>query len=149
MFRSIARSYYKGAAGAILVFDLSRAHTFKNIKKWMKEVKEEANSTISFILVGNKCDLDESKIAVNREEVKDFSSENDIEYIETSAKEAKNIDKVFKKIAEQIYKKIEDKSIDPSVQEQGVKVGGLSEKSTLTGTTGTKRDNNNCTCSII
>eukprot|EP00826_Nyctotherus_ovalis_P061867 TRINITY_DN8851_c0_g3_i6.p2 TRINITY_DN8851_c0_g3~~TRINITY_DN8851_c0_g3_i6.p2 ORF type:complete len:155 (+),score=36.67 TRINITY_DN8851_c0_g3_i6:146-610(+) len=123
VFRSIARSYYKGAAGIVMVFDLGRRATFEDLKMWLAEVKEAASSTATFILVGNKCDLEESKIQVTSEEVEHFADSNSMQYIESSAKTGKNIENIFDTIAAAIYKKIKEKIIDVAAADQGVRVG--------------------------
>ena len=86
-FRSITRSYYRGATGALLVYDVTRKDTFNNLQSWLRDAKENANTNMTIMLIGNKCDL-ESKREVTREEGEQFAQENGLVFMETSAKTA-------------------------------------------------------------
>ena len=66
-FRSITRSYYRGSIGALLVYDVTKRATFENLQKWLEEMRENAYSKMTIILVGNKVDL-ESEREVSTEE---------------------------------------------------------------------------------
>lgn len=57
-FRSITRSYYRSAAGAIIVYDITKRDTFDNISRWLEEAKQNGNPKLTFTLVGNKSDLE-------------------------------------------------------------------------------------------
>ena len=105
----------------MLIFDLSRAHTLSNLKTWLKEVKDAANSTISLILVGNKCDLDEKSIEISSTDIEEFTKENDIKYFETSAKIDKNINRAFTELANIIHKKVKNGAIDVMCKDSGVR----------------------------
>ncbi|KAI8059850.1 RAB2A, member ras oncogene family [Gongronella butleri] len=104
-FRSITQSYYRGAAGALLVYDISRRESFENIPMWLADVRRHANPATTVVLVGNKSDLKQRQ--VSSEEAQQFARENDIAFfIETSAKSASNVQEVFVKTAEKVYDKI-------------------------------------------
>ena len=66
-FRSITRSYYRGAAGALLVYDITRRDTFDNLRRWLKEARQNSTQNMVIMLIGNKTDL-EPKRAVSYEE---------------------------------------------------------------------------------
>lgn len=66
-FKSITRSYYRNAIGAVVVYDVTSRESFNHIQKWIEEVKESGNEVIQFILVGNKCDLTNKLSRVNSE----------------------------------------------------------------------------------
>ena len=87
-FRSISRSYYRGAQGVLIIFDLSNAKSFINVKKWFDEFKEINESAVC-VLVGTKAD--KMKI-VGEEEIKRIAESLDIKYFETSAKNNENVD---------------------------------------------------------
>ncbi|KAI8391645.1 ras family-domain-containing protein [Radiomyces spectabilis] len=107
-FRSITQSYYRGAAGALLVYDISRRETFEHIPTWLADVRKHANPNTTIMLIGNKCDLDRRQRQVTSEEAEKFAKENDIPlFIETSAKSAENVEEAFVKTAEDVYEKIE------------------------------------------
>jgi len=122
-FRSITRSYYRAAAGAILVYDITRRETFNHLARWLDEARQNGNPQMSFILVGNKCDM-ESERAVSYEEGERFARENDLIFLETSAKTAYNVEEAFLKTAQLIYEKIESGVIDVNNESLGIKKGG-------------------------
>merc|ERR1711982_183087 len=74
-FRSITRSYYRGAAGALLVYDITRRETFHHLSAWLEDAREHANPNMTVMLIGNKSDL-ASKRAVSFEEGQQFASEH-------------------------------------------------------------------------
>jgi len=112
-FRSITRSYYRGAHGALLVYDITRRETFNHLKGWLTEVREHSNKEMVIMLIGNKNDL-EHKRAVTYEEGKKFAEENGLIFNETSAKTAQNVEDAFLKTAELIYDKVKSGSgIEP------------------------------------
>eukprot|EP00826_Nyctotherus_ovalis_P037069 TRINITY_DN3355_c0_g1_i1.p2 TRINITY_DN3355_c0_g1~~TRINITY_DN3355_c0_g1_i1.p2 ORF type:complete len:191 (-),score=49.28 TRINITY_DN3355_c0_g1_i1:186-758(-) len=121
-FKSITRTYYKGVAGALLVFDMTRPETFKNVKTWLQEVHENSNSGISLMLVGNKSDMVEER-KVSYEDAMSFAQENDLLYIETSAKAGSNVPQAFETLAEAIYRKVDEGLIDVTQESSGVRVG--------------------------
>ncbi|CEG74010.1 Putative Ras-like protein Rab-2A [Rhizopus microsporus] len=120
-FRSITRSYYRGAAGALLVYDITRRETFEHLSVWLEDVRQHANPNTVIMLIGNKSDL-ESKRQVSREEAERFAQENGLFFLETSAKTANNIEEAFVKTAEEIQRKIQDGTIDLTSESNGVKL---------------------------
>jgi len=105
-YRAITNAYYRGAWGAILVYDITRRKTFENMPRWMKELKDHANRDITLILVGNKTDLAESKEGareVTKEMLNQFANEYDIKAFEASAKDGTNVDEAFRTCVVDIY----------------------------------------------
>mmetsp|Transcript_11170 Transcript_11170/g.14883 ORF Transcript_11170/g.14883 Transcript_11170/m.14883 type:complete len:209 (+) Transcript_11170:131-757(+) len=102
-FRTITSSYYRGAHGIIVVFDVTDQVSYNNVKQWLKEIERYACENVNKLLVGNKCDL-EDKRQVAYETAKEFADDLQISYIETSAKNATNVDETFIKIASEIQK---------------------------------------------
>merc|ERR1712000_602867 len=90
-FRSITRSYYRGAAGALLVYDITRRETFEHLQSWLEDCRRYSNQNIVIMLIGNKCDLG-NKRAVSKEEGEAFASKNGLTFLETSAKTAENVE---------------------------------------------------------
>ena len=86
-FRSITRSYYRGATGALLVYDVTRRETFDHLQSWLTDARDNSNTNMTIMLIGNKCDL-ESKRQVSKEEGEKFAKENGLVFMETSAKTA-------------------------------------------------------------
>ena len=120
-FKSIIRSYYRGAIGVLLIYDINNYSSFLNILEWMKEVKAYTIPEITFILIGNKSDL--NKRAISYEEGANFAKKHNILFIETSAKLSININSAFTKLTECIYKKISENNIKITSNIQGIKLG--------------------------
>jgi len=110
-FRSITRSYYRGAHGALLVYDITRRETFNHLKGWLTEVREHSNKEMIIMLIGNKSDL-EHKRAVTYEEGRLFAEEQGLVFMETSAKTASNVDDAFLQTAKKIYEKVKEGIVD-------------------------------------
>ncbi|GMH32200.1 hypothetical protein BSKO_00034 [Bryopsis sp. KO-2023] len=121
-FRSITRSYYRGAAGALLVYDITRRETFKHLASWLEDARQHANPNMTIMLIGNKCDL-ESRRAVTKAEGEQFAKEHGLIFLETSAKTAVNVEDAFINTAQKIYEKIEHGVFDVSNESYGIKVG--------------------------
>lgn len=104
-FRTITSSYYRGAHGIIVVYDISDNVSFNNVRQWLQEIDRYACESVTKLLVGNKSDLDaEGKRAVSYETAKDFADQLGLTLIETSAKDATNVEKCFMKMASEIQK---------------------------------------------
>ena len=123
-FRSITRSYYRGAAGALLVYDITRKDTFAHLATWLEEARQNGNPAMTIMLVANKTDLD-SRRMVSTEEGRRFAESNGLLFLEASAKTAVNVEEAFVKTAEAIYSKIEGGECDLSAELSGIKVGAL------------------------
>ena len=95
-FRSITRNFYRNADGLLVVFDLTCKESFNHVKNWLNEAKEHKND-IKTILVGNKLDLEDER-EVNKETALKFAEKNNLKYLETSAKNGKNINNSFKEM---------------------------------------------------
>mmetsp|Transcript_9667 Transcript_9667/g.33261 ORF Transcript_9667/g.33261 Transcript_9667/m.33261 type:complete len:204 (+) Transcript_9667:147-758(+) len=102
-FRTITSSYYRGAHGIIVVFDVTDQESFMNVKQWLHEIDRYACQNVKKLLVGNKCDL-ASKRAVPTEQAQEFADSLGIQYLETSAKNSTNVEKAFTTMAGQIRK---------------------------------------------
>lgn len=97
-FRTIVSSYYRGAHGIMVVFDITNKESFENIPMWCEEIKKYAADSIKKILIGNKSDF-ETKRQVVYSEAKELADSRNMEYIETSAKTALNVEKAFYDLA--------------------------------------------------
>jgi len=119
-YRAITTAYYRGALGAMLVFDVTRHSSFDNVSRWIKELKDHANNDIVLMLCGNKADLVPSSSSstssdspapsnghvvreVSDTEARTFASQNGIPYLETSAKNGLNVDAAFVGVVSKIY----------------------------------------------
>eukprot|EP00736_Rhodelphis_marinus_P011208 Rmarinus@m.5816 len=121
-FRSITRSYYRGAAGALLVYDITRRETFNHLTSWLEDARQHSSSNMTIMLIGNKCDL-EHRRAVSTEEGEQFAKQHGLIFLETSAKTAQNVEEAFFNTAKEIYNKIEQGVFDVNNEQNGIKVG--------------------------
>ncbi|KAH6949816.1 ras family protein [Fusarium avenaceum] len=110
-YRAITSAYYRGAVGALLVYDISKHQTYENVTRWLKELRDHADANIVIMLVGNKSDLRHLR-AVPTEEAKSFASENHLSFIETSALDASNVELAFQNILTEIYRIVSSKALD-------------------------------------
>jgi Ras-related protein Rab-2A len=98
MCRSITKSYYRGACGALLVYDVTRRQSFNHLAKWLEEAKKHGIPRLVIMLVGNKTDLGGQR-AVSYEEGAEFARSHGLIFCETSAKTAENVDLAFHETA--------------------------------------------------
>ncbi|KAF4614865.1 hypothetical protein D9613_003363 [Agrocybe pediades] len=112
-YRAITSAYYRGAVGALLVYDIAKQATYANVTRWLKELRDHADSNIVIMLVGNKSDLKHLR-AVPTDEAKAFSAENGLSFIETSALDASNVESAFQTILTDIYRIVSSKSLESS-----------------------------------
>ncbi|KAJ2476350.1 Rab GTPase ypt31, partial [Coemansia sp. RSA 2052] len=105
--------YYRGAVGALLVYDIAKHPTYENVTRWLKELRDHADSNIVIMLVGNKSDLRHLR-AVPTDEAKQFASENGLFFIETSALDSSNVEQSFQQILTEIYRIVSNKAIESS-----------------------------------
>lgn len=146
-YRSITRSYFRGASGALLVFDITRRSSFESATAWLNDLRQIAEDGLVIVLVGNKSDLDLSaqrdehpfavvppgvkqrKREVSVKEAQEWARANEIlAYVETSAKEGTGVERAFREVAERIWQGIEAGRYNLDDKRSGVKrasaVGG-------------------------
>jgi len=121
-FRSVTRSYYRGAAGTILVYDTTSRDSYNHVNSWLNDAKALANPDIAIVLVGNKIDLTAER-EVSFLEASRFAQENDLMFLETSALTGEGVSEVFLKCARTILSKIESGVLDPESMNSGVQPG--------------------------
>ena len=109
-YRAITSAYYRGALGALLVYDVTKPTTFENVSRWLKELRDHADSNIVIMMIGNKTDLKHLR-AVATEDGQSYAEKEGLSFIETSALEAINVEKAFQTILSEIYRKISKKSL--------------------------------------
>lgn len=141
-YKSITRSYFRGASGALLVYDITRRSSFESATAWLHDLRQIAEEGIVVILVGNKRDLasastvddvkavdkglaKENKRAVTVEEAEEWCKVNGVmRYVETSAKSGEGVERAFLDVAERIYENIEKGKYDLNDRRSGVKRPG-------------------------
>lgn len=107
-FRTITKTYYKGAHGIILTYDVTDDNSFKNIRNWIKQIEQNAQSSVCKVLVGNKCDKPDRK--VSEEEGRKLASDYNMAFFETSAKSNQNVNETFTFLTKEILKNSETKT---------------------------------------
>lgn len=115
-FRTITASYYRGAHGIIIVFDVTDRESFEHVRQWKGEVDRYAGENVNVLLVGNKRDL-APKRAVTYEEAQNLASSYGIRYVETSAKESTNVEQAFELMASEIKMKVQVQASQTRPQE--------------------------------
>ena len=101
-FRAITAAYYRGAVGALLVYDIANQKSYQNVVHWLTELKEHGDENIKIMLVGNKSDLRHLRVVAS-EEAKSFAEDKEIDFIETSALDQTNVETAFHNIISDIY----------------------------------------------
>ncbi|CAA0251375.1 unnamed protein product [Arabidopsis thaliana] len=136
-YRAITSAYYRGAVGALLVYDVTRHVTFENVERWLKELRDHTDANIVIMLVGNKADLRHLR-AISTEEAKAFAERENTFFMETSALEAVNVDNAFTEVLTQIYRVVSKKALeagdDPTTalpKGQMINVGGRDDISAV------------------
>ena len=97
-FRTVISSYFRGSHGLFLIYDITNRDSFKNLENWLSEIEENANKNVLKFLIGNKCDLENDR-EIQTKEGQDFANRNGMQFMETSAKEDKNINEAFEALA--------------------------------------------------
>ncbi|KAI4132372.1 MAG: hypothetical protein LQ338_000720 [Usnochroma carphineum] len=142
-YKSITRSYFRGASGALLVYDITRRSTFEHAAEWLTDLRQIAEEGIVVVLVGNKSDLapastvngsaqgetkgldKENRRAVTIQEAEEWCHRNGVlRYVETSAKSGEGVEAAFLEVAERIYENVERGKYDLNDRRSGVKGPG-------------------------
>mmetsp|Transcript_29332 Transcript_29332/g.87737 ORF Transcript_29332/g.87737 Transcript_29332/m.87737 type:complete len:210 (+) Transcript_29332:44-673(+) len=121
-YRAITSAYYRGAVGALLVYDISKHGTFDNVERWLKELRDHAEANIVVMLVGNKSDLKNQR-DVETDEAMAFAEQHNLAFIETSALDASGVDVAFQNILTEIYRLMNKKQMQADPGKSGVSVG--------------------------
>jgi len=117
-FRTITSSYYRGAHGIIIVYDVTNNESFGNVEQWLQEIERYASENVDKLLVGNKCDLETKKVVTN-EVGERFAKSVGMKFVETSAKVSTNVEEAFLAMATQIKSKVEDSCVNNSTNDGG------------------------------
>ncbi|XP_022751099.1 ras-related protein Rab11A-like [Durio zibethinus] len=109
-YRAVTSAYYRGAVGAMLVYDITKHQTFDHIPRWLEELRGHADKNIVIILIGNKSDL-ENQRAVPTEDAKEFAQKEGLFFLETSALEATNVETAFLTVLTEIFSIVNKKNL--------------------------------------
>lgn len=135
-YRAITSAYYRGAVGALLVYDVTRHVTFENVERWLKELRDHTDSNIVIMLVGNKADLRHLR-AVSTEDATAFAEREKTFFMETSALESMNVENAFTEVLTQIHGVVSRKALEsgddptPISKGQTINVGSKDDVSAV------------------
>eukprot|EP00252_Welwitschia_mirabilis_P027363 TRINITY_DN9373_c0_g2_i1.p1 TRINITY_DN9373_c0_g2~~TRINITY_DN9373_c0_g2_i1.p1 ORF type:complete len:230 (+),score=14.59 TRINITY_DN9373_c0_g2_i1:254-943(+) len=128
-YRAVTSAYYRGAVGALLVYDITKRQSFDHVARWLEELRAHADNNIVIMLIGNKCDLKDSR-AVPEEDAQEFAQKEGLLFFETSALEAINVEEAFLCALSEIYRIISRKVV--AAEQNGE--NGKPNHSSLSGT---------------
>ena len=100
-YRTIAKNYYKGSHGILLLYDITKQSSFDNIREWVRDIKEEVSEKAIIFLIGNKIDIEDQR-KISKEKGEELAEEFKIPFFEASAKSGENVDEVFKALYNKI-----------------------------------------------
>ncbi|CAD5166779.1 ras-related protein RIC2 isoform X1 [Musa acuminata AAA Group] len=110
-YRAITSAYYRGAVGALLVYDVTRRATFENVSRWLRELRDHTDPNIVVMLIGNKSDL-RHLVAVPTEDGKAYAERESLYFMETSALDATNVENAFAEVLTQIYRIVSKRAVE-------------------------------------
>ncbi|KAH0452325.1 hypothetical protein IEQ34_019624 [Dendrobium chrysotoxum] len=117
-YRAVTSAYYRGAVGALLVYDITKRQSFDHIPRWLEELRGHADKNIVIMLVGNKSDLQDQR-AVSTEDAKEFAQKEGLFFLETSALEATNVESAFMTVLTEIFGIISKRNLSADGQSNG------------------------------
>ncbi|WVZ64074.1 hypothetical protein U9M48_013644 [Paspalum notatum var. saurae] len=109
-YRAVTSAYYRGAVGAMLVYDITKRQSFDHVARWLEELRGHADKNIIIMLIGNKSDLGTLRV-VSTEDAKEFAERENLFFMETSALEATNVENAFMTVLTEIYRIVSKKSL--------------------------------------
>mmetsp|Transcript_60445 Transcript_60445/g.148697 ORF Transcript_60445/g.148697 Transcript_60445/m.148697 type:complete len:222 (+) Transcript_60445:178-843(+) len=121
-YRAITSAYYRGAVGALLVYDIAKHVTFENVDRWLKELRDHADHNIVIMLVGNKSDLRHLR-AVPTDDSKSYAEQRNLSFIETSALDSTNVEQAFQTILTEIYRLVSRRPMEAGDNDGAPAVG--------------------------
>jgi len=121
-YRAITSAYYRGAVGALLVYDISKRDTYENVERWLRELRDHADQKIIIMLVGNKTDLRHLR-AVPAEEATAYADRNQLLFTETSALDSTKVEEALTKTLTEIYKSVSPRQVSTD-RVQATSLGG-------------------------
>jgi Ras-related protein Rab-14 len=150
-FRSVTRGYYRGAAGALLVYDVTRRATFARVGSWLADARGNTSPQTVMMLIGNKADLEENR-EVTFEEAQAFAEENNLLFLECSAKNGDNVEQGFINTAKKIHEKVVTGVLSPTDPDSGVQLPSAGPTAGAAGVgkagsgNGKKKKKDGCDC---
>ncbi|XP_077212300.1 ras-related protein RABA5c-like [Tasmannia lanceolata] len=142
-FRAVTSAYYRGAVGALIVYDISRRTTFDSVHRWLDELNTHSDTTVAKMLIGNKCDLENIR-DVSVEEGKSLAESEGLFFMETSALDATNVRMAFEIVIKEIYNNVSRKVLNSDSYKAELSLNRVSLVND--GTDGSKQIPNKYSC---
>ena len=120
-FKNIIASYYRGAHGILLIYDVTDKESFKNLSNWIIEIEKNSSKQVLKVLIGNKTDLEDKRV-VTYNQGKEFADTYGLKYIETSAKKNLNVNEAFETLGRELIIASEEKKITKQKQNKKITV---------------------------
>ena len=144
-FRAVTRSYYRGAAGAIMVYDITTRSSFNHLATWLTDARNHTNPCTVMMLIGNKLDMAKQR-EVYFEGHDAFAKDNGLLYLEVSAKTGQNVEEAFLRTARKIYDNIQSGALDLNAAESGVVTNKTKAARGIKATAGASQQASSCAC---
>ena len=109
-YRAVTSAYYRGAVGAMLVYDITKQQSFDHVQRWLDELKAHADANIVIMLIGNKSDLGNLR-QVDTDTAREYAEKEGLSFLETSAMESTNVETAFFTVLSEIYKIVSKKAL--------------------------------------
>ncbi|OVA14754.1 Small GTPase superfamily [Macleaya cordata] len=123
-YRAVTSAYYRGALGAMLVYDITKRQSFDNVARWVQELRAHADNSIVIMLIGNKADLSADRREVPTEDAVEFAEDKGLFFSETSALKGDNVESAFFKLLEEIYGVVSKKALLVTNNHEDQKING-------------------------
>ena len=128
-FKNIISSYYRGAHGILLLYDVTDKESFKNLSNWLIEIEKNASKNILRILIGNKCDLEDKRL-ITHAQGKEFADTYGLKFIETSAKKNLNVSEAFETLGRELMNAGAEKKIEKQKENKKISVAKAQDLTT-------------------
>ena len=125
-FKNIIASYYRGAHGILLIYDVTDKDSFKNLSNWLIEIEKNSSKNVLKVLIGNKTDLEDKRV-ISYNQGKEFADSYGLKYIETSAKKNLNVNEAFSILGRELMQATEDKKIIKQRQNKKISVAKMED----------------------
>eukprot|EP01016_Furgasonia_blochmanni_P040133 TRINITY_DN5088_c0_g1_i1.p2 TRINITY_DN5088_c0_g1~~TRINITY_DN5088_c0_g1_i1.p2 ORF type:complete len:170 (+),score=49.54 TRINITY_DN5088_c0_g1_i1:222-731(+) len=125
-YKSITATHYRRAAGALVVYDITKEASFEHVTNWMTDLKNNADENIVIVLVGNKLDLvkrEPELRKVDTRKAEEFAKENGILFYETSAIENIGVNDCFQNLINRIHAKKRNENAD--IRDDNINLKGV------------------------
>ncbi|XP_071941678.1 uncharacterized protein [Antedon mediterranea] len=135
-FRTLTSTYYRGASGIILMYDVTNEGSFNNITHWLENIVHNASQDVCKVLVGNKCDKNERQVDYRRAQT--FADSYDMKLEEISAKKNQNLEQVFESLCTAIMEQRQQRlshpeHVESAIKESQVKLSGKEKSKSWCG----------------